>query len=126
MIDKSSLWRVYTLVLNVRGLNNMRLLLCAVLTATLFPSSCMALGSTAKRSDDDANPVGRIEALTKNITRTMSEVSADVLPILGAMGQEVLLEAKSDAPKVAEELRSQATHLSSLRKSRQSTPRRDY
>lgn len=86
----------------------------------------MALGSTAKRSDDDANPVGRIEALTKNITRTMSEVSADVLPILGAMGQEVLLEAKSDAPKVAEELRSQATHLSLLRKSRQSTPRRDY
>ena len=99
----------------------MRLLMCALLTATLFSSSCMAVGATAKRSDDNGK-TARIGAFTKRITRTVSEVSADVLPIVGAVGKELLHEAKSDLPRVTEELGSQVAHLSSLRKSRQSSP----
>jgi hypothetical protein len=99
----------------------MRLLMCAVLTATLFSASCIAVGATAKRADDKGK-TARIAAFTKRITKTVSEVSADVLPIAGAVGKEVLHEAKSDLPRVTEELGSQVTHLTSPRKSRQSRP----
>jgi hypothetical protein len=80
------------------------------------------LGSEAKRSDQKSSRVGRLQAFTKQITKSISEVSADVLPIVGAVGKEVFLEAKSDAPKAAQELGSQVSHLSPLRNSRQSSP----
>ena len=75
-----------------------------------------------KRSDQKNSGMGRFVSLTKRVTKTVSEVSADMLPIVGAVGKEILIEAKSDVPKVVEELGSQTTHPSSLRKSRQSSP----
>jgi hypothetical protein len=80
----------------------------------------MAVGVTAKRSDDNGKAAG-IEAFSKRITGTVSDVSADVLPIVGAVGKEVFLEAKSDVPKVAEEISTQVTHFSSLRESHQNS-----
>jgi archaellum component FlaC len=82
----------------------------------------MASGNKGKRFNDNSESVGRIEALTKHITKTMAEVSADMLPVLGAVGKEVLFEAQSDVPKITQEMGSQVTHLSTLRKSRQHSP----
>jgi hypothetical protein len=97
----------------------MRLLLCWVVAAALLTSSCMTSANKSKRADDNSNTVMRIETLTKHVTKTMADVSADMLPILGVDGEEVLLEAKSDVPKVAQEIGSQVTHFSPLRRSRQ-------
>ena len=100
----------------------MRILAYAAAGVMVCSSSCTSLDYEGKRSDQKSSPVGRLQAFTKQITTTVSEVSADVLPIVGAVGKEVFREAKSDVPKVAQELGSQATHLSSLRKPRQSNP----
>ncbi len=101
----------------------MRLLLCAGLSAVLFSSSsCIAVNNQVKRPDQNSNAVRRIKSFTKSMTKTATEVSSDVLPILTAVGNELLVEAKSELPKVAGELQSQMTHLSSFRKSRPSSP----
>jgi outer membrane murein-binding lipoprotein Lpp len=66
----------------------MRLLLYAALAAGFLTSSCMASDNKGKRSDDNSKPVSRIEALAKDLTQIMKEASADMLPILGAVGKE--------------------------------------
>ena len=76
----------------------MRLLLCGVFIVGLLSSSCMASGNKGKRVNDN------------------------MLPILGAVGKEVLFEAQSDVPKITQEMGSQVTHLSTLRKTCQHRP----
>lgn len=100
----------------------MRVLLVPALMALLFCSACVSMDNGTKRSDQKSSGIGRFVSFTKRVTKTVSEISADMLPIVGAVGKEAFLEAKSDVPKVAEEIGSQVTHFSSLRKPRQSSP----
>lgn len=99
----------------------MRLLLSACVGAMVFSSSCIALDNGAVRPHHKSKRVGQVKALANRITVTMTEVSADVLPLLGAVGKEAWREAQSDAPKIAEELGHQTPRLLSLRKSPQSS-----
>jgi hypothetical protein len=85
----------------------------------VFSSSCIALDKDAVRSHHKSKRIEKVKAFANRITATVTEVSADVLPILGAVGKEAWREAQSDAPKIAEELGHQAPHLLSIR----TTPR---
>jgi hypothetical protein len=99
----------------------MRLLLSACVGAMIFSSSCIALDNDAARPHHKSKRVEKVKAFADRITATMAEVSADVLPILGAVGKETWREAQSDAPKIAEELGQQTPRLLSIRKTPQSS-----
>ena len=102
--------------MRVRG-RHMWSLICVGLVA-IFSSSCMTLDNETTRADQKKSPVGKIGAFTKQMMKTMSDASADLSPILPAIGSELLVEAKVDLPNVAEELRAQITHLLPGRESR--------
>ncbi len=81
-------------------------LLCLGLVAIVC-SSCMALDHETKRTDRKTSSVGRIEAFTKEMMKTVNDASTDVSPVLTAIGKELLVEAKADLTNVAEQLRRQ-------------------
>jgi hypothetical protein len=101
---------------------NFRKLAYSVLGVMGCCSSCVSLSHETKASDQKSSRVGRVQAFAKHVTNTVSEVSTDVLPIVGAVGREVILESKSDVPNVAQELGHQVSHLSLIRKPRQPSP----
>jgi hypothetical protein len=67
----------------------------------------MALDHETKRTDHKTSSIGRIEALTKEMMKTVNDASTDFSPILTAIGNELLVEAKADLPNIAEQLRRQ-------------------
>ena len=95
----------------------MPVLLCVGVAAILC-SSCMALDNETKRAEHKKSSIERIETFTKYMMKTANEVSTDLSPILAAMGNELLGEAKADLANVAEEVRAQMTHLLPGRESR--------
>ena len=101
----------------------MRSFICAGLgTFVCCSASCVAFDNNATSPDQTNDRVGRTAALIEHMNTTMTELAADVTPIAAALRGEILREAKSDMPSIAEELQSQVTNLSPLRKSRQPSP----
>jgi hypothetical protein len=93
----------------------------ALVTVIVFASSCTGVSQECKRSGKKT-AAARIESLTSHITKTMTDASADIAPVLTAVGSEVLHEVNSDMSGVTRELRTQMGHLSSVRKPPQQGP----
>jgi hypothetical protein len=91
---------------------------CALVMVIVLTSSCNGVSQECKRSGKKT-AAARIESLTSHITKTMTDASADIAPVLTAVGSEVLHEVNSDMSGVTRELRTQMGHLSPVRKSPQ-------
>lgn len=85
--------------------------------AILSASACTSLDKGVQQSKQKTTVGQRVERFTKSLTKTVSDVTSDVLPILTATTNEIVHEVKSDLPKVADELGSQMRRITSVRSS---------
>lgn len=81
--------------------------------ALLFSSACTTVDNSARQSSQKRTFGQRAERLAKSVTNTMTDATSDVLPILSVTLNEIVREAKSDLPKITEELRTQLNRTSS-------------
>jgi hypothetical protein len=84
----------------------------------LFSSACASLDNGAQQPRQRSTAGQRVERFAKSMTKTVADLTSDVLPILTAATHEAVDEIKSDLPKVTEELNGQMSHIISSRGSR--------
>ena len=81
--------------------------------ALLFSSACTSLDNSMRQSSQKRTAGQRAERFAKSLTNTMTNAASDVLPIFSATLNELVREAKSDLPKITEELRTQLNRSAS-------------
>ena len=94
----------------------MNVRICAGLigiVAILFSSACSSLGNDLHQSKQKRTVGQRVERFATSLTRTMTDVASDVLPIVSATTNEMVREVKSDLPKITEEVSRQLRQTSS-------------
>lgn len=111
-----------SVILNGRENEQMNLGVCVGIAAILFASACTSLDKGVQQSKQKTTVGQRVERFAKSLTRTVTDVTSDVLPILTATTNEIVHEVKSDLPKVAEELGSQMRRITSVRSSGEAGP----
>ena len=92
--------------------------LCAILTMLIITSSCMRLNNESQRPDRKT-AFAQMESISRHFSNTVTDVSKDIAPVLGAVGSEVFHEVNSDMSAVTAELQSQLNHLSPFKKPHQ-------
>jgi hypothetical protein len=85
------------------------------LALLMLVSSCSTGGQKASTSQNDFGT--RIERASRFLTHTVINATDDLLPLVTATTGEVMSEIKSDLPSIADELRRQMRHVTSVRKS---------
>jgi hypothetical protein len=83
--------------------------------AMLMLASCSTMSRNG--SDSNNNAGNRIERVSRFLTKTVINVTDDMLPFVAATTGEVIDELKSDLPKVTDEVSSQMRHITSVRRS---------
>jgi hypothetical protein len=94
--------------------------ICAGLVVLFIACSCTTIGPRGASQRPSLSE--RIERASRFVTRTVLDVSNDVLPLVKAATEEISRDVKDDVPKLVEEVRNQATHITSIRSSREPKP----
>lgn len=84
----------------------MRACLTATLMAMMLCSSCTALDQNTSKPTK-TKPLTRATTFAKRVAGTLTELTRDVLPDVGAMTDEAFGELRGDLVKVREEWSSQ-------------------
>ena len=79
--------------------------------ALLFSSACTSLDNSTRQSSQKRTAGQRAERFAKSVTHTVTDAASDVLPIFSAAFNEIVREAKSDLPKVTEEVSTQVNRV---------------